>query len=344
MVSVSPIVLGCAGCQLTSRERALFMKQRPFGLILFERNIKHPLQVAELVNEFRACVGRRDALVFVDQEGGRISRLDVLQWRHFPSASQIGRLYRKDGAEGRAAAKLLGRLMGEMMRPMGINVTCAPVADLFHHGADPVIGQRSYGEDPEEVGILARCVCDGLMSAGVYPVIKHIPGHGRATEDSHKTLPVVDADLDVLAKTDFVPFVALRSMPFAMTAHILYPAIDGEHCASLSKEVVGRIIRRRIGFRGLLMCDDIGMQALSGDLAQLAVDVLAAGCDIALYCKPDIDAMEAILERLPGMSVKTAMRWRAVKKMMRPLDLFDAVLAQAEFDHLVSRIPAEEII
>ena len=341
MATPKAVIFGCKGYSLTREERELFAETRPFGLILFARNIEHPLQVMELTAEFRSCVDRPEAPVFVDQEGGRVARLKPPHWHAFPPAAALGRLYAKDRTEGVAAAKLLGRRLGEMLRPLGITVNCAPVADLFFKEADDVIGDRALSSDPESVGILSRAVCDGLMTAGVFPVIKHIPGHGRADADSHKALPVVTTDAATLKKTDFAPFAALRTMPFAMTAHVLYRDIDPDNCASLSKKIISSVIRKQIGFKGLLLSDDIEMKALKGKAAGRARGVVNAGCDLALYCGHSVSEMAEIAGAIPHLSVETNLRWQAARKMLKPAKLYDPKLAHAEFERLMSHLPKD---
>lgn len=334
------LVLGCSGHSLTPAERALFAGAPPFGLILFARNLDNPLQVMELTSEFRACVGRASAPVFVDQEGGRVARLQPPHWPAFPAAESIGRLYNKDRTEGLAAAKLLGRRMGEMLRPLGITANCAPVADLLVDGATTAIGDRAFSRNPSAVAQLAQAVCDGLMTAGVFPVVKHLPGHGRARVDSHEALPVVETDAATLRETDFAPFTALADRPFAMTAHVLYPALDPDFCATLSKKIIAKVIRKQIGFGGLLISDDLAMGALQGDPVARMRGALAAGCDLALYCKPDFAVMDALAQAAPLLSVDGGLRWQAAKKALRPARLYDPCLIRAEFDRLISRVPA----
>ncbi len=337
MAAPRAVIFGCQGHHLTADERRVFSETRPFGLILFARNIDHPLQVMDLTAEFRACVGRTDAPVLIDQEGGRVARLKAPHWDEFPSAGALGRLYEKDSVSGIAAAKLLGRLLAWQLRPLGISVDCAPVADLRFDGATSAIGDRAFSDNPEIVTKLAHAICDGLMAGGVYPVIKHMPGHGRALEDTHHQISVVDTPLDELRKTDYLPFANMKDMPFGMTAHVTFSALDPDRPASLSPKVI-QSIRKHIKFSGMLMSDDLTMKALSGDVADLAAGVLAAGCDLALYCKYDIDEMERIAAKVGVLSAEATQRWAKAKKMMRRLSLFDPPLARAEFKRLVSHV------
>lgn len=317
---------------LTAAERRLFASINPLGLIVFKRNVESPNQLYALTSEFRACVGRADAPVLIDQEGGRVARLQPPHWEAFPPAAALGELFAIDAVRGVAAAKLLGRMLAAQLRPLGITVDCTPVLDLAIPGADSVIGDRAFAADPHSVAVLARAVCDGLRVGGVLPVIKHIPGHGRATADSHEALPVVSTPLAELQATDFVPFMELRDMPLAMTAHILYSALDDKACATLSPKIIGSVIRKEIGFQGLLMSDDITMKALEGSPATIARDVIAAGCDIALYCKHDEGDIAAIGEAVPLMSVDAQLRWQRAQQWLSPMDLFDLRLARAEFN------------
>ncbi len=338
MPSVSPVIFGCAGEKLTPQERDLFKQVRPFGLILFDRNIRHPLQLAELTAEFRACVRVADAPILVDQEGGRIARLDALQWRMFPSARKVGWVYDRNPEKGLRVAYLHGLRMGHMARAVGINVLCSPVCDLYVEGADGIIGDRAYSSSPHTVKVLAHAYSQGLMAAGVFPVMKHIPGHGRAQADSHKMLPVVTTSLEELQNTDFVPFAHLKHIPFAMSAHVLYSALDAKRCASLSRKVTRQIIRKHMGFQGLLMSDDIGMQALTGDMPTRARNVLRGGCDLALYCRADIEEMRAIAAALPSFPLITQLRWRMAKKRLVPQPFYDPADTLREFESLVTSL------
>lgn len=341
MSTPKAVIVPCSGQRLNAEERSLFGKANPFGLILFARNIDNPMQVKALVDEFRACVGRADAPVLIDQEGGRVARLRPPHWEAFPPAGRLGELYRIDPTRGVAAAKLLGRMLASQLSPLGINVDCTPVLDLNVKGADAIIGDRAFGADPKTISALGRAVCDGLRVGGVLPIIKHIPGHGRATADSHIELPRVEATAAVLAESDFVPFDNLCDMPLAMTAHILYPAIDPEHCATLSSKLIDGVIRRQLHFKGLLMSDDICMQALQGALPELSQKVIAAGCDVALVCQnnekyqPDVKLLAEILEATPALSAAGQERWLRAQEWLRPMELFDPRMARAEFNHLV---------
>jgi len=326
-------ILSCEGTALSSAERRLFTSANPFGLILFKRNVESASQLIKLTSEFRSCVGRADAPVLIDQEGGRVARLSAPEWDTFPPAAAFGALYKHDGTRGIAAAKLLGRMLAAQLRPLGITVNCAPVLDLHRPETTQAIGDRAFSSDPRAVSVLARAVCDGMRVGGVLPVIKHMPGHGRASADSHEELPVVNATWPELQASDFVPFMELRDMPLAMTAHILYPQIDPDLCATRSPLIISQVIREQIGYNGLLMSDDITMKALEGAPDVIARDVIAAGCDVALYCKHDVDHMTAICAAVPKLSVETQLRWQKAQSWLSPMDLFDLRLAKAEFSN-----------
>ena len=287
-------ILGCAGLAPSAAERAFFREADPLGYILFARNIESPEQVRRLVDDLRGCAGRADAFVLIDQEGGRVARLPVPPWRASPAAGRIGALYREVPSAGLEAARLNAGLIAADLRGLGIDVDCAPVLDLHLPGAHDIIGDRSFGADANAVAALGRAACEGFLAGGVLPVIKHVPGHGRATRDSHKALPVVDTARDILADTDFAPFRALRDMPAAMTAHVVYGAIDPAHPATVSPTVLRDIVRGAIGFEGLLIGDDLSMAALQGDLAARATAALAAGCDLVLHCNGILDEMAAV--------------------------------------------------
>ena len=330
------VIFGCSGLRLTADERRFFAQHNPFGLILLGRNVDNPVQLTNLVTEFRACVNRPDAPVLIDQEGGRVARLRPPHWPEYPAPARLGELYSSDKVKGIAAAKLLGRLIGEDLSALGITVNCTPVLDLAFEGANDVMGNRCLAADASTVVALARAICDGLRVAGVLPVIKHIPGHGRATSDSHLTLPVVSASLEQLEQFDFVPFRALSDIPLAMTAHILYPALDPENCATLSTKIIQETIRTRIGFKGLLISDDITMKAIEDSKSVSAQAVLAAGCDVVLECKGVFSEMQQVAHVVPALTPHALQRWSAAKNWLSPLDLFDRRLAEAEFNQLMS--------
>lgn len=304
----APVVVGCAGTQLTAEERVLFGVRKPLGLILFARNIVDPAQVKALVSDFRGVVGNPFAPVLIDQEGGRVARLKPPHWPDFPRGAVFGELYARSPALAEEAAYLNYRWIGAELAALGIDVDCAPVADLPVEGAHDVIGDRAYGRDPDVVTVIAEAVMHGLAEAGVIPVIKHIPGHGRSRTDSHLALPVVDTPAEMLERSDLLPFVALRHAPWAMTAHIVYTAYDSLLPATLSPNVIQRVIRDRVGFDGVLISDDLTMKALAGSPADTGVASLKAGCDLVLHCSGDLPEMQALLAALPAMSEAAARR------------------------------------
>jgi beta-N-acetylhexosaminidase len=302
------MIASCAGLRLTAEERRFFREAEPWGFILFKRNIDAPEQVRALTTELREAVGRADAPILVDQEGGRVQRLRAPHWPDYPPGRAYGAVYLRDPALGLEIARLGARLMAHDLYELGITVDCLPVLDLPAPGADAVIGDRAYGPDPRMVADIGRAAAEGLMAGGVLPVIKHIPGHGRAGADSHHALPVVEASLAELEGHDFVPFRLMADMPLAMTAHVVYTAIDDRQPATTSASVITRVIRRAIGFGGLLMSDDIAMNALSGSAEERAAAALAAGCDVVLHCSGRLDEMRRVAEVTPALAGQGAER------------------------------------
>jgi beta-N-acetylhexosaminidase len=312
------LILGCTGERLDTAERSFFTAADPLGFILFRRNCVDPVQVRDLVAALRDSVGRPQAPVLIDQEGGRVARLGPPGWRSYPAAAQIAALPDPLAEE---AAWLGARLIADDLAALGITVDCLPVLDLAIAGADPVIGDRAYGSEPERIIRLARAVSAGLLDGGVLPVVKHIPGHGRARIDSHFACPVVDTPRAEMSRSDFVPFRALAHLPWGMTAHIVYAAIDQSAPATLSPRVVGEIIRGEIGFAGVLVSDDLSMRALDGDLAERARRALFAGCDLVLHCNGDRREMEAVAAATTPISLATAARLERGEAMRRPAPL-----------------------
>ncbi|HZR59876.1 MAG TPA: beta-N-acetylhexosaminidase [Xanthobacteraceae bacterium] len=330
-------ITGVAGLTLTDAERAFLRDAQPWGLIVFARNVADPEQLRRLTAAFRSVVGR-DAPVLVDQEGGRVQRLGPPHWPKYPPAAAYARLYGADRAQGLAAAALGGRLIAADLHAVGIDVDCAPVADIPVAEADPIIGDRAYGMAPEPVAALAGAFARGLMEGGVLPVVKHMPGHGRAAADSHKKLPVVTADRATLEATDFAAFRGLADLPMAMTAHVMFTAIDPIAPATASAAIVRDVIRGSIGFQGLLMCDDISMGALSGSLGERTRAVLAAGCDVALHCDGEIAAMEAMAAAAPLLAGEAGRRAAAaLAKRQRPAPI-DLAEKRAEFAALMKSV------
>jgi len=290
---MTPLFLGLAGTELSDAERGFFKSLDPAGYILFKRNIADTAQLRALTDALRELSGRDDVPILIDQEGGRVARMQPPVWPAFPRAELFDRLYDIAPVSAIEAARHNAQAIAVMLGEVGINVDCLPLLDVRQPGAHDIIGDRALGAEPLRVAAMGRAVIEGLRAGGAVGVVKHIPGHGRAMADSHVELPVVGAGADAL-ETDLAPFIALSDAPMAMTAHVVYPAWDTTECASLSARVIGEIIRGRIGFDGLLMSDDLGMHALSGDFGQRAAGVLAAGCDIALHCSGDMAEMEAI--------------------------------------------------
>ncbi len=287
------VVFGVAGPRLDEAERRFFAETRPLGFILFARNCETPDQIRALVADLRACVERADAPVLIDQEGGRVARLKPPHWRAAPPAARFGALDARDPARAAEAARLNARLIAADLAALGVTVDCLPVLDLADPEGHEVIGDRAFSNNPEAIARLGRAVCEGLLAGGVLPVVKHMPGHGRARADSHHALPVVDAPLELLRATDFAPFRALADAPWGMTAHVAYSALD-DRPATVSRRVIGEIIRGEIGFDGVLVSDDLAMEALSGGPGERAAAALAAGCDVALHCSGELDAMRAV--------------------------------------------------
>lgn len=287
------LIVGVPGPEFSPAELAFFRDANPYGLFLARRNMRTPDQTRALAQAFRAAVGRADAPVLTDQEGGRVSHLDSGAWPRFRPFADFARLAARDLDRARQALSASSRAMGRMMVDCGLTSGCSPVLDLAVAGADPVIGPRSLGGDPEQVAILGRVVVDGFLAAGLLPIMKHIPGHGRATEDSHKTRPVVTASVEELLATDARPFMALRDTPWAMVAHVVYRAIDPERPASVSPQVIEGFIRGAMAYDGVLVSDCVFMNALTGTLGQRVADVLAAGCDLALHTHGALAETEA---------------------------------------------------
>ncbi len=333
------MILGCSGLTLTADERHFFGDTDPLGFILFARNCSDPSQVTDLVNILRESVHRPDAPVLIDQEGGRVARLGPPHWRKPPPAAAFARLYERDPDAGLEATRLNARLMAHELLALGIDVDCTPVLDVPVAGAHDIIGDRAYGRVPEPIIALGRAVCDGLMAGGVAPVIKHIPGHGRARSDSHVELPVVEATYEELSNSDFVPFRALADMPWAMTAHVVYTAIDPAAPATTSATAIDTIIRRDIGFGGALMSDDLGMQALAGDFAGRARTSLAAGCDVVLHCSGKMDEMRGVAKGLSPMT-EAAFRRVEAARIPRPDKVLDAAGARARLEQLLAMASA----
>lgn len=330
------VIFGCAGLQLSIDERALFRAIRPPGLIVFERNCSSPDQLRALVDDFRDCVDDETALVLIDQEGGRVSRLKPPHWRHPPPSGVFANLARSNPEAAVEATELNARLIATELFNLSINVDCTPVLDLPEDNADPIIGDRAFGTTPEQVIRLGEAVCNGMLDGGVLPVIKHAPGHGRAGVDSHKALPVVEADQKDLTGHDFTPFGALAHMPLAMTAHVVYTAFDQDHPATTSSLIIQDIIRGHIGFDGWLISDDLSMDALRGDLSARANAALSAGCDVALHCNGRLDEMSQIATHTPHLSASSLRRLQIAKECLKAPQAFDNDAALSRLDELLN--------
>lgn len=306
LTGVQATIYGCAGVTLADEERRFFEREKPLGFILFQRNCESPEQIKALVASLRETVGRDDAPVLIDQEGGRVARLKPPHWPEFPPAARF--IEEIDSLEqAKVAVRENALAIASMLSGLGINVDCAPLLDVPVPGSHDIIGDRAFSHDPDEVIALGRAMMEGLIDGGVIPIIKHIPGHGRAQADSHESLPVVDAPLTELEQTDFRPFKALNDAPWGMTAHIVYTAIDTEHPATCSPNVI-RLIREEIGFDGLLLSDDLSMKALTGSFSDRTWQALDAGCDVVLHCNGDMAEMEAIAEAASPLTDKAIER------------------------------------
>lgn len=328
-------IYGCAGLTLTAEETEFFRKAQPWGFILFARNVAHRAQVRALCESLRATVSDRNAPILIDQEGGRVARLKPPEWQERPAAARFGELYARDAETAREAAYLNARLIAWDLREIGINVDCLPVLDVPSPGANDVIGDRAFGTDPATIIALGRAVMEGLTDGGVLSVMKHIPGHGRAGVDTHHALPRVTASAAELSATDFVTFRSLNYCPMAMTAHVIYEAFDSERPATTSAKIIRNVIRGEMAFGGLLMSDDLSMNALSGSLGARARAALSAGCDIVLHCNGRIDEMRDVAHEakpLRGLPLKRANA--AMTQLIFPAQ-FDGKTAQARLQTLL---------
>ncbi len=328
-------IFGCSGTKLTDWEAGFFAESDPLGFILFARNCEQPDQVRALVAALRGSVGRADAPVLIDQEGGRVCRLKPPAWRAMPAPGRFGDLAQGDRLRAREALRLHLRLLAAELAALGIDVDCLPLLDLRWPEGHAVIGDRSFGAEPELVGELGRLACETLLAGGVMPVIKHMPGHGRATADSHHELPSVGASRAELEATDFVPFRALADAPWGMTAHVLYTAVDAERPATTSPVVISEVIRGWIGFDGLLLSDDLSMQALEGNLGSRARDALAAGCDVALHCNGERAEMESVAAATGPLSEAARRRLVAGSARLGAPEAADQDRLRAQLDALL---------
>jgi beta-N-acetylhexosaminidase len=333
-------ITGVSGLELTDAEREFIRAERPWGFILFKRNIDTPAQVSALVGECRAVLGSVDAPVLIDQEGGRVQRLGPPHWPIYPPGAIFGALYDLEAELGLRAAWLSSRLIAADLTELGITVDCLPLGDVPVPGADAVIGNRAYGTEPRKVAAIGRAVTEGLEEGGILPVLKHIPGHGRATADSHFRLPTIDTDRSELERTDFAAFRELAGLPMAMTAHVVFSTLDSAHPATTSATIIEQVIRVGIGFQGLLMSDDVSMNALSGSIAERTRAILGAGCDMVLHCNGKLDEMREVARETPELTGIALERTRRALASRKPPLPFDRPAARAELDDLIQRIGA----
>ncbi|ALN73430.1 beta-N-acetylhexosaminidase [Aureimonas sp. AU20] len=338
MTGTKAWIAGCSGLRLTDDERAFFQDERPWGFILFGRNIGEAAQVWDLVAELKSLGGSSRRPVLIDQEGGRVQRLRPPLSPRFPPSASIGQVFAADPVKGRRAAWLQGRLLAhDLLVGYGIDVDCLPCLDVPQPGAHSVIGDRAYAEDPALVAELGGLAAEGLMAGAVLPVMKHIPGHGRGEADSHLELPQVSAERAALEGFDFRPFKSLADLPAAMTAHLLFESLDPVRPATLSPVVIGEIIRKAIGFDGLLMSDDMSMKALQGDMGELAGRAIAAGCDLALHCNGDMAEMQLVAANVPELAGRSLARAeRALQITRQQPEPIDEPALREEFHSLFS--------
>jgi beta-N-acetylhexosaminidase len=330
-------ITGVSGLELSAVEREFMRSERPWGFILFKRNIETPAQVSLLVRELRESINDPEAPVLIDQEGGRVQRLGPPHWPVYPPGAVFGALYDIKPALGLAAARLSSRLIAADLIDLGITVDCLPLADVPVPEADAVIGNRAYGTEPQKVAAIARAVTEGLEQGGILPVLKHIPGHGRATADTHFRLPVVDTPRAELERVDFAAFQPLADLPMAMTAHVVFSALDPAHPATTSATIIEQVIRGVIGFQGLLMSDDVSMNALAGSIAERTRAIVAAGCDMVLHCNGKLDEMREVAAETPELSDKALQRAGTALASRKPPQPFDRLAARAELDDLIDR-------
>lgn len=332
------VILGLSGPKLTVGERAFLRDANPWGIILFSRNIENPEQVKRLTSDIREVLGR-NCLIFVDQEGGRVQRLKAPHWRPYPSGAVFQDLYTQEPAWGCRAAYLSYRLIADDLRRVGITADCAPVLDLPQKNADPIISDRAFGTQSVQIIEIAHAVMAGLMNGGVAPVIKHIPGHGRAKVDSHKALPRIKVSRQALERNDFIPFRALSEAPMAMTAHAVYEC-NSRSAVTVSKKSLTELVRAAIGFNGLVMSDDLDMKALKGGLTRKTERALAAGCDIALQCSGNLHDMVLVAKGAKFLTDRSKRRALVAEYCAEHIDEFDRAAAEAEFDGLLDKAKA----
>ncbi|MEJ5079670.1 MULTISPECIES: beta-N-acetylhexosaminidase [unclassified Ochrobactrum] len=331
-------IAGVAGTELTPDEIAFFRDEKPWGFILFARNVESLEQVADLTAQLRDVTDRPQMPVFIDQEGGRVQRLRPPLVPNYPAAAEIGAIYNRDHEAGLRAAWLHARLHAFDLLKVGVNADCLPVLDVPIEGAHDVIGARAYSKNPHEVALMGRAAAEGLLAGGVLPVIKHMPGHGRAFSDTHKELARVDVPLSELVTHDFVPFKALNDLPMAMTAHVIFDSVDPKNPSTLSPTVINTVIRDVIQFDGLIISDDISMKALSGDLGDIAEGITNAGCDIVLYCAGVMEELKKVAPRVPILEGKSLKRAELAEVYAGEPDLSDEAELREEFGQLFQAI------
>jgi beta-N-acetylhexosaminidase len=332
-------IAGCSGLELTPDEAAFFREAQPWGFILFRRNVDSLEQVRALCASLRDTVGRADAPILIDQEGGRVQRMGPPHWPKYPAGRTYGQVHANDPLVQREITRLGARLIAHDLRSVGITVDCLPVLDVPSPGAHDIIGDRAYGKTPAQVAVLGRAAAEGLMAGGVLPVVKHMPGHGRAGADSHLALPVVEASREELERHDFAPFRMLTDMPLAMTAHVVYTALDPENPATTSRIVMEEVIRGHIGYDGLVMTDDLSMHALSGSFRSRTEAAFAAGCDMGLHCNGSMDEMSAVAEAAPVLSGDALRRANAaLARITHDPEPLDPVDARARLDSALAMI------
>src|SRR4030081_1291156 len=328
-------ITGVSGPELSAEEREFIRSERQWGFILFKRNIETPSQVVRLIIELRKEIGDPETPILVDQEGGRVQRLSPPHWPAYPAGAVFGALHDIDRGLGRTAPRLSARLIAADLIGLGVTVDCLPLADVPIAGADAVIGNRAYGTEPGKVAAIARAVTEGLEQGGILPVLKHIPGHGRATADTHFRLPEVQTSRAELERTDFAAFQPLAPLPMAMTAHVVFSALDPAHPATTSATIIEQVIRGVIGFQGLLMSDDVSMNALAGSFAERTRAIFAAGCDMVLHCSGKLDEMREIVRETPELSGKALQRARRALASRKAPQAFDRLAARAELESVI---------
>lgn len=341
-------ILGVEGTELSNWEKGFFREADPYGFILFARNIADQKQVRALNNQLREVVGNINVPIFVDQEGGRVMRLKPPHWRKIPAAGVFGQLFEAAPENAREAAYINARLMAADLRDAGFNITCAPVLDIRIPDMSDVVGDRSYGSTVEQIVSLASAVAAGLLDGGIAPVIKHIPGHGRASVDSHKDLPIVTASREELSRLDFEPFRQMKDVVAAMSAHLLFTAIDDQRPGTVSAKVISEIVRGDIGFENLLISDDLSMEALGGSIASRTHECLAAGCDIALHCNGKRTEMEEVVSMASKLAGKALTRSQLLSNQIAGFNITQPSSAQvadwqARLGELLSPVWSAEV-